>query len=67
MKNLELWLRPAALLSIWILVAALTVAELGTVRPVLLAAAGEAAQAREPAPRTREARLQPARHRLVAR
>ena len=65
MKNLELWFRPAALLTLWILLAALTMAELGTVRPVLLAAAGEGA--RPPVPRILEARMQPLRHRTVAR
>lgn len=67
MTTLELWLRPAVLVSIWILVAAYTLAELGTARSLLRSSGAEPPQIREPAQRTLEGRTQPIRRRAIAR
>jgi hypothetical protein len=64
-KNLDL--RAAVLLSIWILVAAFTLAELGTVQPALREAGLRAERAREGGPRVLEARARPLRRGLLAR
>ena len=65
-KNLDLWLRPALLLWIWILVAGFTLAELARIGP-LIAAVPEVAQSGGPGHRLLEARARPPRHRLVTR
>lgn len=65
-KNLELWLRPALLLCIWILVAGFTVVELATIGP-LLGGVPEVSHSGRPGHRLLEARAQAPRHRLVTR
>jgi hypothetical protein len=66
-NNLRLLLRPAVLLSIWILVAAFTVAQLGTVQPMLREADLRAAQAHEPGQWALETHVHPLPLRPVAR
>jgi hypothetical protein len=66
-KNLDLWLRPAVLFAVWVLVAAFTLAQLGTVAPLLQARGAGATHIREASQRILEARTQPTRRRPVAR
>ena len=66
-KNLDLPIRPLLLLSIWILVAAFTLAQLGAVQPAPGAAGVQASQTSEPGPWVLEARTHPPRRRPLAR
>lgn len=66
-KSLDLPIRPLLLLSIWILVAAFTLAELAAIQPAPLGAGAQASRAPEPGPWVLEARTHPPRRRPLAR
>ncbi|HTO97822.1 MAG TPA: hypothetical protein VMK66_12310 [Myxococcales bacterium] len=67
MKNLDLWLRPALLIAAWVLIAAFTLLQLGTLAPLLKAQGQAPAHMRGPVQGTLEARAHPTRRRAVAR